>query len=188
MAKTLKWLAIMMALAAATAAMADENCYTADEESGELRFSGVAEGTPFRGQFGQFSVRLCLTDDDLSTSAIEVKVKTGSADVGNRDGNQALKDDEFFAVDQFPEATWTSQAIEADGDRHVAEGELAIKSVSSTQSVTMVLDTDSDPWVLEGNAEIMRLDWNVGTGEFEDPDFIRDRVDLIFKLELQPES
>lgn len=188
MAKTVKWLIGAIALCATTTALADETCYIADADSGELRFSGVAEGTPFRGQFGEFSVRLCLEGEDLSTADIEVTVKTGSADVGNRDGNQALKDGEFFAVDRFPEANWTSSDFVSDGDGYRAEGELSIKAISSPQAVAMSLDTGSDPWVLSGDAEIMRLDWNVGTGEFEDTDFIRERVDLRFQLELQPEN
>jgi len=187
MAKTVKWLIGAIALCATTIALADETCYIANPDSGELSFSGVAEGTPFRGEFGEFSVRLCLEGEDLSTADIEVTVKTGSADVGNRDGNQALADGEFFAVDRFPQALWTSTEIVNNGDGYRAEGELSIKSVSSPQTVAMSLDTNRDPWVLSGSAEIMRLDWNVGTGEFEDTDFIRERVDLRFSLELQPE-
>ncbi len=177
-----------VAMLATTVVLADETCYTADQESGELRFSGVAEGTPFRGKFGEFSVRVCLSDEDLTTAGIEVTVKTGSADVGNRDGNQALKDDEFFAVDQFPEARWVSTEIARDGDDYRAEGSLSIKSLESAQPVTLSLETDGETRTLSGGAEIKRLDWDVGTGEFEDPDFIRNRVDLRFELELHPED
>jgi len=179
-------LILMLAMLANANAGAD--CYIADHDSGELRFSGVAEGTPFRGQFGEFSVRVCMSDDDLASAEIEVTVKTGSADVGNRDGNQALKDDEFFAVDQFPEAQWVSTDIVRDGDDYLAEGTLSIKSLESAQSVTLSLGTDGDSPVLSGSAEIIRLDWNVGTGEFEDTDFIRERVDLRFNLKLHPED
>ncbi|QOC23302.1 YceI family protein [Wenzhouxiangella sp. AB-CW3] len=176
------------AMLATTVVQADESCYTAGQENGELRFSGVAEGSPFRGKFGEFSVRLCLPGDDLTAADIEVTVQTGSADVGNRDGNQALKDDEFFAVDRFPEARWVSTEIARDGDDYLAEGSLSIKSLESTQSVTLSLQSDGESRVLSGSAEIMRLDWEVGTGEFEDTDFIRDRVDLRFDLQLQPEG
>jgi polyisoprenoid-binding protein YceI len=189
MAKTMiKCLLAAMALSVTTVVLSDQACHTASQERGELRFSGVAEGAPFRGQFGEFSVRLCIEGEELAGADIEVTVQTGSADVGNRDGNQALRDDEFFAVEQFPEARWVSTEIVRDGDAHRAEGELSIKSVSLPQKVTLSLDTASEPWVLAGNAEIMRLDWNVGIGEFEDTDFIRNRVDLRFNLELQPED
>ena len=188
MAKTMNWMTALAALTWAGYALADHTCFTADQNSGELGFSGVAEGTPFRGYFGQFHVRLCLHGDDLSTAEIEVAVQTGSADVGNRDGNQALKDGEFFAVDRFPEATWKSGEVEIDGDEFLAEGELSIKEVSASQPVRLSLDTESEPWTLSGGVEIMRLDWEVGVGEFEDPDFIRNRVDLRFELELEPDG
>jgi polyisoprenoid-binding protein YceI len=187
MAKELKALAAAMMLAVLHPVMADQACYLADQESGELRFSGVAEGTPFRGQFREFAVRLCLEGEDLATATIEVTVQTGSSDVGNRDGNQALREQEFFAIEQFPEASWRSSAIVAGDDGYEAEGELAIKSISAPQAVRLELATGSEPWVLSGGAEIMRLDWEVGIGEFEDTDFIRERVDLRFNLKLQPE-
>lgn len=188
MARMNKCLALALLMAVAGPVLAGEACYSADQQSGELRFSGLAEGAPFRGQFREFAVRLCLDGEDLSTAAIAVTVKTGSADVGNRDGNQALKDTEFFAVEQFPQATWRSSGIARGDNGYVAEGELAIKSIVAPQAVNLALDTGSEPWVLSGSAEIMRLDWEVGVGEFEDTDFIRDRVDLRFELKLQEES
>lgn len=185
MAKTVICATALAATVLATTAWAGPACYTADQDSGDLSFSGVAEGTPFQGHFGQFDVRICLKGSDLSTARIEVTVTTASADVGNRDGNQALKDEEFFAVDQFPEATWTSTAIEAEGDGFLAGGELSIKGISATQPVRLSLDTAGESWQLRGGAEITRLDWKVGVGEFEDTDFIRNRVDLEFELQLQ---
>lgn len=165
-------------------AMADKCCYTADADSGELAFSGVVEGDSFRGQFEEFSVEMCLNHADLTSAQITVSVATASGDVGNRDGNQALKDEEFFAVERFPEATWKSTTIEAADNGYIARGELTIRDISAEQQVEMQLDASEDGFVLSGSAEIMRLDWQVGTGEFEDTEFMRNRIDLEFNLKL----
>jgi polyisoprenoid-binding protein YceI len=171
-------------LSAATPASAGPHCYRADADSGELLFDGVLDGTPFTGHFRAFSVKLCLENDDLATARIRVTVDPGAADTGNRQGNEAMRGEEFFHVARFPEAVWTSRSIDPDGDGYLAEGELTVRDISAPQSVRLRYQP-GDPARLSGHAEIMRLDWRVGTGEFEDPDFIRDRVDLRFELTLE---
>ncbi len=170
------------------AAVAADECYRADGDSGELNFRGEAEGTPFSGFFDDFEVRLCTVDGGLAGAAIEVRVATGSVTVGNRQGDEALRGSDLLAVEQFPEATWVSESVEAGGDGYQAEGRLRLREVSADQAVNLRLEQDGDAWWLSGDAEILRLEFNVGTGEFDDPEFIRNRVDLRFDLELEPEN
>ncbi|TVS12805.1 MAG: hypothetical protein EA419_03765 [Wenzhouxiangella sp.] len=177
-------LAAWLVLPASALRAAD--CYSADGDSGELNFRGEAEGAPFSGFFEDFEVSICLQDSDLTTAEIEVRVATGSATVGNRQGDEALRGDDLLAPERFPEAVWTSTAIAAADDGYRAEGELSLRGVSAEQTVRLSLeDVDGDRW-LSGNAEILRLDYDVGIGEFEETDFIRNRVDLRFDLQLHP--
>jgi len=167
-------------------ALAD--CYQADESDGELKFVGVADGNRFTGEFGEFTVSLCMDEHDLASADIEVVVKPASADIGDSMGNRELLGEHFFHVDEYPQAEWESTEIRAEGDDFVAEGELTVRGISKDQPVQLSLSGDKPP-VLSGSAEIMRLDWNVGTGEdFDDTEFIRNRVDLEFELRLQPYS
>lgn len=187
MAKGMKTAALALLMVLPGLALAD--CFRADQDDGELKFVGVAEGNRFTGTFGEFSVTLCMDERDLTTAGIEVVVKTASADTGDSQRDSELHGENFFHVEEFPEATWKSDDVSADGDGVVAEGELKLRGVSASQPVRLNLSDDDVP-VLSGSAEIMRLDWNVGTGDedFEDTDFIRNRVDLEFELQLQPYS
>lgn len=186
---TARIVVLLIAAVMAVPAVAGKRCYSAAADDGNLEFSGVVEGDSFRGHFGEFSVRVCMRDKDLSDARIEVSVATGSADVGNREGNEALRGEELFAVERYPEAVWKSCRIMADGDGYRAEGELTLRGITAAQPVRMRLETGDDGLRLVGGAEIMRLDWNVGTGEdFEDTDFLRDRVDLSFDLDLRGKS
>jgi polyisoprenoid-binding protein YceI len=185
MAKELKTAAIALLMMPGLA-LAD--CFRADQDDGELKFIGVAEGSRFTGAFGEFEVSLCMDGHDLTTAGIEVVVQTASADTGNDDRDGELLGENFFHVEEYPRATWESGDIRAEGDAFVAEGELTLRGITSDQPVRLRLSGDKPP-VLSGSAEIMRLEWNVGTGEdFEDTDFIRNRVDLEFELQLQPYS
>ncbi len=164
-----------------------EVCFGADAASGDLSFSGDVEGNAFRGHFRQFDVSLCMVGDDPATAEIRVSVATASATVGNRQGDEALKEDELFAVDQFPEAVWTSAEVVADNEGWRAEGELNLRGMTAGQPVQLQLASENDGFRLAGTAEILRLDYQVGIGEFEDTDFIGNQVSLTFNLFLKPE-
>jgi len=185
MAKGLK-IAALALLMLPGVSLAD--CLKATGDDGELKFIGVAEGNRFTGAFGEFEVSLCMDGRDLANAGIEVVVKTASADIGDSMGNRELLGENFFHVDEYPQAKWESKEIRPDGDTFVAEGELTLRGITRDQPVRLSLSDDNPP-VLSGSAEIMRLDWEVGTGEdFDDTDFIRNRVDLEFELQLQPYS
>jgi polyisoprenoid-binding protein YceI len=174
-------------LAAAVPATAATPCYGADASDGELLFDGVLDGTPFTGSFNHFTVSLCLEGDDLAGADIRVSVDTASGDTGNRQGNAALRGEEFFHIARFPEAVWTSLAIRPAGDGYLAEGELTVRGVTAAQPVHLRFEP-GEPARLSGRAEILRLDWDVGTGEFADTDFLRNRVDLRFELTLRKQG
>lgn len=161
---------------------ADEHCFHGNADSGALEFRGVAEGSRFSGRFRDFEVRVCVDDDHPESARIEVTVATGSATVGNRQGDAALVDDDLFAVDRYPQAVWVSQALEPKEDGYLATGELNLRGVSASQPVLLQFDHSDVGLGLSGSAEILRLAYGVGQGEFDDPDFIRDRVDLSFDL------
>jgi len=161
-------------------------CWEANQDSGELAFSGITEGRGFDGVFNAFEVSICLDGADLTTAEIEVSVDTASADTDSRDRDQTLRSEAFFWVSQFPEATWSSEAIEPqDGEfSHQAMGVLSLRDVTLSQPVAMSLVEGPSGPRLVGAAEMMRLDYNVGVGEFNDTDFIANEVNVAFDLGL----
>lgn len=187
MEKTLIAISLLAWLAMAPAAAdGGEACYRADADSGMLAFVGEADGNEFRGRFEAFGVDVCMSGHDLATGGIEVIVETDSADTRNRERDAELHGEQFFHVEAHPEAVWTSSVIEpAEGGGYRARGELTLKGVSADQPVDLQLDETDDGLRLSGSARIMRLDWDVGTGEFTDTDFLRNRVDLEFDLGLE---
>ncbi len=179
----LVWLA---AIAGSGPLVAAENCYRADHDSGSLEFSGVQESSSFTGRFESFVVEYCMTDGDPETGTIDVRVETGSANTRNRDRDGALRQEEFFYVDSYPEARWTSSEITRYGDEFQAEGVLEIRGIDRDTPVSFVLEADGDDWKMTGGSKVRRLDFNVGTGDedLEDTEFIRNEVEIAFELRL----
>ena len=174
--------------ASSVGAESSDGCYTGDHETGVLEFSGAVEGSGFTGRFGEFSVSYCMAGGDPAGGEIDVDVELATADTDNRDRDQTLKGEEFFAVEQYPRATWNSLAIERDGDEYIADGELKLKGIVAAQTIRFTLEPEGEAVVARGEftmlggAEVDRQRFNVGTGEFADPEFVRNRVDVSFEV------
>lgn len=185
-------LAGMALLLTAASGHAEETCYRGDAESGALEFRGAVEGSGFTGRFEEFTVEYCISDGEPGSGRIRVSVETGSADTENRDRDEELLGDDFFQVEQHPRATWTSESIrrESEGE-YVADGELEIRGIGNPQQVRFTLEPDREAlrargrFAMHGGAVVNRQDFGIGRGEFADPEFVRNRVEVTFDLTLR---
>lgn len=170
---------------------AAEVCYRGDAGSGALEFHGAVEGSGFSGHFDEFRVEYCIPDAGPEAGTIRVVVETGSADTDNPDRDGELHGEDFFQVSDHPRATWTSTAIRPTDDGYAADGELEIRDIRNPQSVRFTLEPAGESlrtvcrFRMRGRAEVNRQDFGVGRGEFADPEFVRNRVDVTFDLTLK---
>ncbi|MBY6205095.1 YceI family protein [Halomonas denitrificans] len=178
-----------VALLAAGPALADD-CFSGGSDSGFIEFRGAVEGSGFTGRFEDFDVRYCMPAGAPAEGSIEVAVRPASAESGNNDRDETLVGPEFFHVERFPEATWSSTAIREAADGYEADGELTLRDITAAQSIAFELTPDGEAMVaagefaMAGTTEIERLRFDIGTGEFADPEFVRNRVDLRFEVRL----
>jgi len=184
--------ALWLLLAAATPAADDgeARCYTGGAGSGELTFWGAVEDTAFTGRFGDFSVRYCMAGEKAQDHRIRVQVDLASADSDNRDRDETLKGPEFFHVERHPTAGWESTAVRRAGDGYAAEGRLTLKGITAPQPIRYGLEPDDERlvargrFIISGDASIDRQRFEVGTGEFADPEFVRNEVVVEFEVAL----
>ncbi len=180
----------LAACAAAFHVQSEESCYSGSQDTGKLEFSGAVEDSRFTGTFGEFDVTYCMPEAVPEHGEIRVEVALRSADSNNRDRDQTLMEEEFFDVENHPVSQWRSSAIEAVDGQYRAEGELSLKGVSKSQPIRFTLDPGAEQitvrggFTLAGDAEIDRQRFAIGTGEFADPEFVRNRVDVVFEVEL----
>jgi polyisoprenoid-binding protein YceI len=124
--------------------------------------------TKVRGTFREFEGSAHLDFADLSKSSVTVTIKATSIDTGNPDRDAHLRSNDFFAMDDHPEITFKSTAIEAAGeDVYRVTGDLTIRG--TTKSVTFEAERTgpvADPWGntrigLSGSLKVNRKDWGV---------------------------
>ena len=72
------------------------------------------------------------------TASVEVKIDPASIDTNEAQRDAHLRSADFFDVEKYPVATFTSSAVEPNGNNYVLHGELTLKGVS--KPVALELD------------------------------------------------
>ena len=100
-----------------------------------------------RGSFPEFSGSAQVDLENLKNSSVEVTIAAASVDTSHEGRDKDLRDEAFFDVENHPEITFRSTAVERRGEKLVVVGDLTIKGV--TKSVRMPVEIAGpieDPW------------------------------------------
>jgi polyisoprenoid-binding protein YceI len=143
--------------------------YTIDPAHSRVGFvARHAMVTKVRGGFNDFAGTFTIDADDPSASTAELTIEAASIDTRNADRDAHLRSNDFFAMDEHPQLTFRSTAVEqvSDADYRVT-GDLTLRGV--TKPVTIDLEYTGaavDPWGntrvgFEGSTKVNRKDWGV---------------------------
>ncbi len=81
-----------------------------------------------RGKFDNFSGAIVVAED--GTPSVHAEIAVDSVNTGNEQRDAHLKSADFFDVEAYPVATFSSGAVESNGDNYVLRGELTLKGVT----------------------------------------------------------
>lgn len=103
-----------------------------------------------RGEFGEVSGTVEYDPENLSATQVSATVGVGSIDTRDAKRDDHLRNEDFFDVAKFPEATFSSTRIDniqKDGSFDVV-GDLTIHGVTkeTTFAFSPVSDEITDPW------------------------------------------
>lgn len=178
----MKHTAVLFSLAAVlpgwSSAADPDTCFEVTSQNGEVRFEVEQAGATFGGAFLEFGGTLCMRGERIT--AVNAWINPASVETGLPELDTALKSDEFFAVDAHPRATFDGDRVEAHGNPFIAHGTLEVKGIRKPIDVPFQLARQSDGHQVSGSFEIHRLDFNVGTGEWADTQWIADVTTVTF--------
>jgi polyisoprenoid-binding protein YceI len=92
--------------------------------------------TKVRGKFDTFSGTVVVAED--GTPSVHAEIAVDSVNTGNDQRDAHIKSADFFEVEKYPVATFTSTAVKPNGNNYLLHGELTLKGV--TKPVTLDLD------------------------------------------------
>lgn len=170
MKKRLLSLAGLLVLAAPLA-MGQASAWKIDPAHSEVDFTVRHMSlSNVHGRFGLASGTIQFDQADPSKSSVQVTIDVKSVDTGVTARDNDLKSANFFAVDQFPTATFTSTSVAKTGNGFTVAGNLTLHGV--TKPVTLQVEAPVGPMNGMGNkqhmgysasATISRIAFGIGT-------------------------
>jgi len=166
--------AVLGALALApTTALAEQEQYTIDTEGQhafiQFRIQHLGYSWLY-GRFNDFGGEFTYDTENPENSAIEVNIDTASIDSNHAERDKHLRGDDFFHVDEYPEARFVSTDIRGMGDGDEAftiVGDLTLKGVTKEIEIEAEeVGHGEDPWGgyrrgFQGTTEITLKDFNI---------------------------
>lgn len=157
-----------------------------DERSGSLQFTAMQAGATFASAFRRFSVRFDFDEAQPAAGRLDVTVETGSVDTADVERDDILRSRDFFWCEQYPEALFHAQKFERDGAGWRASGELALRGLTRPVVVRFELAPGPTQLAMKGAADLRRLEFGVGQGEWSSTEWVGDEVGVLFDLKLLP--
>lgn len=153
-------------------------------EKSSLNFTATQNNAPVSGKFTQFTGDIYFDPAELKASHIRIVVNMASVTTDYADIAATLKTADWFNISAFPQAIFTAADFSQTGEKtYQAKGMLTIRDKSLPTTVHFTLDEFSQTNAsVSGNISLKRLMFNVGQGEWQKTDAIKDDVDVQFKI------
>jgi polyisoprenoid-binding protein YceI len=129
----MKRLALVTGILALTAplALAQTSTWTSDPAHSEVDFSithlTVAN---VHGHFGKVAATIQFNEADIAQSSVTATIDVSAVDTGDSPRDSVLKSSDFFDVENFPSASFTSTRVVKNGNRLTITGNLTVRGIT----------------------------------------------------------
>jgi polyisoprenoid-binding protein YceI len=179
-------LTALLASALVTLAALAATQWKTDPAQSTLKFSGVQAGAAFEGTFQKFNANIQFDPQDLAGSRFDVTIDLKSAYSKDKDRDQTLQGPDFFDVKRWPSGHYVTDKIaDKGGGKFAATGKLTLRDVTKDIPLDFTFQPDAAGGWLKGTAQLKRLDFGVGQGEWKDTSWVGNEIKIQFVLRLQ---
>lgn len=171
------WMAAALLTVAGSASAAQH--WTVDYRRSKVGFTVQWNGEPFTAVFRSWKADIDFDPADLGHAHAQVDISLASEASDDPQTDDGVKGAEGFGVSQFPTATFRTTAFtHKSGNQYIATGTLSIKGISRPITLPFTLTLSGNGAHAVGHAQVIRTDFNVGTGEYAKPDPVATQVTL----------
>ncbi|MGH8238261.1 MAG: YceI family protein, partial [Steroidobacteraceae bacterium] len=132
-----------------------------------------------------FTADIKFDPQDLAGSRFDVKIDTASVNTRDGERDDTLKSDDLFAVKQFPAAHYVAERFAAKDGKYTATGKLTLRNVTRDVPIEFTFEKKGGSAWLKGSAQLKRLDFGVGQGDWQDTSEVSNEVKVNFVLLLK---
>jgi polyisoprenoid-binding protein YceI len=165
-------------------ASASNSSYTAATEASRLEFAGTQAGAEFNGTFHEYTASVEFNPDALDRARIGVQIQLASVDTKDKDRDKTIRGPDIFDTAHFPIANYVTRSVAKAGNGYTAIGTLTLRGVSKDVPITFQFIPSNGSAKLVGTAQLKRLDFGAGQGDWKSTEWIADPVRISFALML----
>jgi polyisoprenoid-binding protein YceI len=162
--------------------------YTADLKQSRLEFTGVQAGAEFKGSFHKFSAAVDFAPDAPANSRIDVLIDLTSVDSMDKDRDTTIRGSDIFDVAHWSTAHYVSRSVTKTATGYSAVGALTLRGVTKDVAINFQFAPTPAGAKLAGTAQLKRLDFGAGQGDWKSTEWVADAVKISFSLVLTPKS
>jgi polyisoprenoid-binding protein YceI len=160
--------------------------WTLQPKESKLTFVGIQADAQFEGAFDRFNADIKFDPQDLAASRFDVTIDTASVDTRDSERDDAIKGEDLFAVKQFPTAHYVADKFTAKGgNKFTGLGKLTLRNVTRDVPIEFTFEQKNGSAWLRGSAQLKRLDFGVGQGDYKDTKDVGNDVKVSFVLLLK---
>ncbi|MCU0431316.1 MAG: YceI family protein [Cytophagaceae bacterium] len=130
-------------------------------------------GINVEGKIGGLNGNIQWNAGNASLSKIELQASSSSIQTGVNARDNHLKKEDYFDVVKFPVLDFKSTGISAQGKEYSVQGILTIKGKSKPIAVVVRTTEYTNTTLFEGNFEINRLDFGIGSSSWILSDLVK---------------
>lgn len=179
--------AALCAIAWLNAAAANSS-YTAVTGMSKLEITGIQAGAEFKGTFHAYAAAVDFDPEVLDRAHIDVQIQLASVDTQDKDRDQTIRGPDIFDTAHFPTAHYVTRSIVKSGSGYTATGALTLRGVTKDVPISFQFVPSGQSAKLVGTAQLKRLDFGAGQGDWKSTEWIGDSVKISFALALNPKQ
>ena len=148
-----------------------------DPAHSTLTFTNTYQTVAYSGRFDRFSAQIDYDPADIAHAKFDVAVDITSLDTENSERDHAALGAAFFDTAKFPRAHFVTTAFRKSANGEVlADGMLTLHGISKPVTLVVKFVPSGNTATLDVTAQVQRLDFGIGTGEWADPSMIGNAV------------
>lgn len=158
-------------------------------EKSSIAFVTKQMGVAVDGSFKRFKATLAFDPAKPQSATAQFDIDTASIDAGGAEANDEAKGKNWFAVQQYPTASFKATSVKALGpNKFEVHGPLTIRGKSKEVVAPVSFKQDGANGVFDGALTIKRLEFGLGQGMWADTDTVGDEVQIKFHIVAAPKK
>ncbi len=165
-------------------ALADVSAWEIVPQKSYLKFTATQNNAPVTGEFKKFTGEIHFDLAHLDESNVHIIVDMNSLHTSYNDLTTTLFTPEWFDINIFPHAEFKADHFTKLGeDKYQADGTLTIRDKSEPVTLTFTArQAPQNTATVKGSAQIKRLVFGVGQGEWANTEEVKDPVLVEFSI------